>query len=67
MMTAQVVGDSRCQIVDTYWQTEMGAHMITPIPNTTPLKPGSATLPFFGVDPAILDDQGNEIEGEGEG
>jgi len=59
----QVVGDERCPIVDTWWQTETGAHMLTPLPGATPLKPGSATLPFFGVQPVLLDDQGNEIEG----
>jgi acetyl-CoA synthetase len=59
----RVVGDSRCPIVDTWWQTETGSHLITPLPGATPLKPGSATFPFFGVLPCILDDQGNEIEG----
>ncbi|MDJ0808442.1 MAG: acetate--CoA ligase [Gammaproteobacteria bacterium] len=59
----RVVGDSRCPIVDTWWQTETGAHMLTPLPGATPLKPGSATLPFFGVQPVLLDDQGNEING----
>jgi acetyl-CoA synthetase len=63
----QVVGDSRCPIVDTWWQTETGAHMITPLPGATDLKPGSATLPFFGVQPALLDEQGQEIEGPGAG
>jgi acetyl-CoA synthetase len=58
-----VVGDERCPIVDTWWQTETGAHMLTPLPGATPLKPGSATHPFFGVQPVLLDDQGNEIEG----
>ncbi len=58
-----VVGDERCPIVDTWWQTETGAHMLTPLPGATPLKPGSATLPFFGVQPVLLDDQGNEIDG----
>lgn len=58
-----VVGDGRCPIVDTWWQTETGAHMLTPLPGATPLKPGSATRPFFGVQPVLLDDQGNEIEG----
>lgn len=62
-----VVGDGRCPIVDTWWQTETGAHMITPLPGATPLKPGSATRPFFGVDLALLDEQGNEIEGAGAG
>jgi acetyl-CoA synthetase len=58
-----VVGDGRCPIVDTWWQTETGAHMMTPLPGATATKPGSATFPFFGVLPAILDDEGNEIEG----
>jgi acetyl-CoA synthetase len=58
-----VVGEERCPIVDTWWQTETGAHMLTPLPGATPLKPGSATNPFFGVQPVLLDDQGNEIEG----
>jgi acetyl-CoA synthetase len=58
-----VVGEERCPIVDTWWQTETGAHMLTPLPGATPLKPGSATRPFFGVQPVLLDDQGNEIEG----
>jgi acetyl-CoA synthetase len=59
----RVVGDERCPIVDTWWQTETGAHMLTPLPGATPLKPGSAMQPFFGVQPVLLDDQGNEIEG----
>jgi acetyl-CoA synthetase len=59
----RVVGDHRCPIVDTWWQTETGAHMLTPLPGATALKPGSATTPFFGVQPVLLDDQGNEIEG----
>jgi acetyl-CoA synthetase len=59
----RVVGDERCPIVDTWWQTETGAHMLTPLPGATPLKPGSATNPFFGVQPVLLDDQGYEIEG----
>ena len=62
-----VVGDKRCPIVDTWWQTETGAHMITPLPGATDLKPGSASLPFFGVELALLDEQGQEIEGEGSG
>ena len=62
-----VVGDGRCPIVDTWWQTETGAHMLTPLPGATELKPGSATLPFFGVEPAILDAEGREIEGPGSG
>lgn len=62
-----VVGDSRCPIVDTWWQTETGAHMITPMPGATPLKPGSASFPFFGVDLALLNEDGSEIEGAGAG
>lgn len=58
-----VVGDARCPIVDTWWQTETGAHMLTPLPGAHALKPGSATAPFFGAEPVLLDDQGNEIEG----
>ncbi|MGB5465012.1 MAG: acetate--CoA ligase [Sedimenticolaceae bacterium] len=58
-----VVGDGRGPLVDTWWQTETGAHMLTPLPGATPLKPGSATKPFFGVQPCLLDDQGNEIAG----
>lgn len=59
----KVVGDSRCSIVDTFWQTETGGHVITGLPSTTMMKPGSASFPFFGVEPAILDDDGNEILG----
>jgi acetyl-CoA synthetase len=62
----EVVGESRCPIMDTWWQTETGGHMITPIPST-PLKPGSATLPFFGVEPKLLDGEGKELEGKAEG
>jgi acetyl-CoA synthetase len=54
------VGGGRCSIVDTFWQTETGGHMITPIPGVTALKPGSATLPFFGVQPLVLDEKGVE-------
>ncbi len=57
-----VVGDGRCPIVDTWWQTETGGHMITPLPGAHGLKPGSATKPFFGIQPALMDDQGNELE-----
>jgi acetyl-CoA synthetase len=57
-----VVGRERCPIVDTWWQTETGAILIAPLPGATPLKPSSATLPFFGVDPAILRDDGSECE-----
>ena len=63
----RVVGDSRCPIVDTWWQTETGGHMLTPLPGVTDLKPGSASQPFFGVEPVLLDTEGNEIEGVGEG
>ncbi|CAF96173.1 unnamed protein product [Tetraodon nigroviridis] len=62
-----VVGEKRCPIVDTFWQTETGGHVLTPLPVATPLKPGSATLPFFGVVPAILNESGEELEGETEG
>lgn len=62
-----VVGGGKCAIVDTFWQSETGGHVITPIPGCTPLKPGSATLPFFGVVPALLDENGKEIDGPGEG
>ena len=57
----EVVGKGRCPIVDTFWQTETGGVLITPLPGAIPAKPGSATLPFFGVQPAILDTEGNEI------
>ncbi len=57
----KVIGGGRCPIVDTWWQTETGGHMITPIPGATPTKPGTATLPFFGVDAAIVDDNGKEL------
>jgi acetyl-CoA synthetase len=63
----RVVGEQKCPIVDTWWQTETGAHMLTPLPGAMAMKPGSATLPFFGVEPVLLDTDGNEIEGEGEG
>ncbi|MET0483419.1 MAG: acetate--CoA ligase, partial [Aestuariivirgaceae bacterium] len=63
----RVVGDGRCPIVDTWWQTETGGIMITPLPGAIALKPGSATLPFFGVKPAVVDSEGREIEGAGEG
>ena len=58
-----VVGESRCPIVDTWWQTETGAIMITPIPGVTDLKPGAAATPFFGVEPALLDAEGYELKG----
>jgi len=63
----RVVGDGRCPIVDTWWQTETGGIMITPLPGATRLKPGSATLPFFGVAPEIVDGDGKVQEGETSG
>jgi len=62
-----VVGDGRCPIVDTWWQTETGAIMISPLPGVTDLKPGSATIPFFGVKAALLDANGKELEGAATG
>ena len=61
------VGNARCPIVDTWWQTETGGHMIAPVPGALKMKPGSATRPFFGVQPAIVDQQGNVLEGVAEG
>ncbi|KTT21515.1 acetyl-CoA synthetase [Pseudomonas oryzihabitans] len=63
----RVVGEGRCPIVDTWWQTETGSILIAPPPGALALKPGSATLPFFGVQPVLLDEQGQEIEGPGSG
>ena len=63
----RVVGDQRCPVVDTWWQTETGGVLITPLPGARALKPGSATLPFFGVEPALLDEKGNELHGAAEG
>ena len=63
----QVVGDGRCPIVDTWWQTETGGILITPLPGATPLKPGSASRPFFGVQPALVDNEGMILDGPGEG
>lgn len=63
----KIVGDSRCPVIDTYWQTETGGHIITPLPGATPLKPGSATLPFFGIKPVVVDQQGKILEGACEG
>lgn len=60
-----IVGKGKCPIVDTWWQTETGGIMITPLPGATPIKPGSATFPFFGVEPVILNEEGKEIEGNG--
>jgi len=62
-----VVGEGRCPIVDTWWQTETGGIMITPLAGSTPLKPGSATRPFFGVQPALVDDKGQFLEGPNQG
>ncbi len=62
-----VVGEGRCPIVDTWWQTETGGIMISPLPGAIATKPGSATRPFFGIQPAIVDAEGNLVEGEGEG
>jgi acetyl-CoA synthetase len=61
------VGEQRCPVVDTWWQTETGGILITPIPGATPLKPGSATRPFFGIEPVIVDNDHNVINGPGEG
>lgn len=62
-----VVGDKRCPVIDTWWQTETGGHLITPLPGATPAKAGSATLPYFGVQPAIVDNEGHILEGACEG
>ncbi len=59
----KLVGGGRCPIVDTWWQTETGGILITPLPGATPLKPGSAAFPFFGVEPVLMDETGNEIQG----
>ena len=63
----EVVGEARCPIVDTWWQTETGGILITPLPGATTTKPGSATLPFFGIEPVLVDGENNIIEGAGEG
>ena len=63
----RVVGNENCAIVDTFWQTETGGHVITPIPGAISTKPGSATVPFFGIEPAILDENGKELSGCAEG
>lgn len=63
----EVIGNSNCPIVDTWWQTETGGIMITPLPGATALKPGSATKPFFGVKPELFDSEGNLLRGEAEG
>ena len=62
-----VVGDGKCPIVDTWWQTETGGILITPLPGAIPTKPGSATKPFFGIKPALVDNENNELEGPAEG
>lgn len=62
-----VVGETRCPIVDTWWQTETGGAMIVPLPGSVPMKPGSATLPFFGIEPALVDSEGVELHGATEG
>jgi acetyl-CoA synthetase len=63
----EVVGEERCPIVDTWWQTETGGIMISPLPGATDMKPGSATLPFFGIQPSIVDNQSTVLEGMAEG
>ncbi|KAI4470965.1 acetyl-coenzyme a synthetase [Holotrichia oblita] len=63
----KLVGGEKCSIVDTFWQTETGGHVLTPLPGAVPMKPGAASTPFFGVQPVLLDEFGKEIEGEGEG
>ena len=63
----KVVGESRCPIIDTWWQTETGAAMIVPLPGATPMKPGSASFPFYGIEPALVDAEGNELDGATEG
>ncbi|MEZ8144077.1 MULTISPECIES: acetate--CoA ligase [Enterovibrio] len=63
----KTIGDSKCPIVDTWWQTETGGILISPLPGATALKPGSATRPFFGVQPALVDNMGNIVEGAAEG
>ena len=63
----RVVGNGQCPVVDTWWQTETGGHMITPLPYATQLKPGSASMPFFGIEPQVVNEQGEVLEGEAEG
>lgn len=63
----RVIGKERCPIVDTWWQTETGGILITPLPGAIPTKPGSATLPFFGIQPVLLDDSGKELDGPAKG
>jgi len=62
-----IVGEDRCPVVDTWWQTETGGHMITPLPFATPLKPGSASKPFFGIEPQVVSESGEVLEGEASG
>ena len=62
-----VVGEDRCPVVDTWWQTETGGHMITPMPFATALKPGSASKPFFGIEPQVVSESGEVLEGEASG
>jgi acetyl-CoA synthetase len=62
-----IVGEDRCPVVDTWWQTETGGHMITPMPFATPLKPGSASKPFFGIEPQVVSESGEVLEGEASG
>ena len=64
---SSIVGKNKCPVIDTWWQTETGGHLISPIPGISKLKPGSATQPYFGIDAAIVDDDGNVLEGECEG
>ncbi len=64
---AEVVGKNKCPVIDTWWQTETGGHLISPIPGITKLKPGSASHPYFGIEAVIVDDNGNVMEGECEG
>jgi len=63
----QIIGNEKCPIVDTWWQTETGGILISPLPGAIDLKPGSATKPFFGISPALLDNDGNKLDGEAEG
>jgi len=62
-----IVGEDKCPVVDTWWQTETGGHMITPLPFATPLKPGSASKPFFGIEPQVISESGEVLEGEASG
>lgn len=66
-MVLEKIGNEKCPVVDTWWQTETGGFMITPLPGATELKAGSATRPFFGVQPALVDNEGNPLEGATEG